>query len=402
MKRSLGFFDLVIRSIKKRPFRNIATILCFVVITSTLLATSFLVGGAQNSVQVGMDKLGADIMVLPEDSALKGEAVILTGKPTTFVFSGSILPQISGIEGVAKAAPQLYIGTLSNQACCSGQLELIGFDPSRDFTVQPWLETELGRPLASGECVVGSDITGDIGSPLTFYGRNFTIAGRLDPSGMGVDESVFVMLDDAYIMAAESVTKAAEPLDIQRGEISAVLIRVKPGFDKDAVAETVKTTIPGSYPVTLNYIASKVNTQLSATTQVLYAITAAVTFVSFPFMALISSMVANERRRELGLLRAMGATKGFIFRVVLIEALVIAGAGALAGVVLSGFVLYLFEPLITTTLQMPFLWPSVLSLLAGVGITIFVAIAVGGLASLLPAYKSSNMEPYDAIRRGEL
>src|SRR5512137_1646903 len=127
--RSLKFSDVVIQSIRQRPFRNIATILCFIVITGTLLSTYFLVGGAKNSVEVGMDRLGADVLVLPQDSALSGEAVLLTGKPSTFVFSGSVLDQIAAIDGVEKSAPQLYIGTLQNAACCTGRLQLIGFDP---------------------------------------------------------------------------------------------------------------------------------------------------------------------------------------------------------------------------------------------------------------------------------
>jgi putative ABC transport system permease protein len=261
--------------------------------------------------------------------------------------------------------------------------------------------SELGRPMRKGEVVVGSQMISLPGEILTFYGKNFTVAGKLDPSGMGMDESAFIMLDDAYRMAAESGGSALAPVDIREGEISAVLIRVKPGFDKDQVAAAIQATIPGTHPVTLNYIASKVNRQLSATTQVLLGITAAVTLVSFPFMALISTMVANERRRELSLLRAMGATRGFVFRIVLAEALVIAAAGGFAGVALSGLLLSLFEPLVIGTLQMPFLWPSIGSLIVDVTIVILVAIIVGGAASLIPAIRSSRIEPYDGIRRFE-
>ncbi len=399
--RPLRFTDVVTQSIRQRPFRNIATILCFIVITGTLLSTYFLVGGARNSVEVGMDRLGADILVLPQDSALSGEAVLLTGKPSTFVFAGTVQDRIAAMDGVEKTAPQLYIGTLQNAACCTGRVQLIGFDPAKDFTIQPWMMAELGRPLRPGEVVVGSGFTSEDGSVLTFYGRNFTQAGKLDPSGMGMDESAFIMLDDAYAMAAESGSHAVVPVDIRPGEISAVLVRVAPGADKEKIAAAVQETIPGTHPVTLNYIASKVNTQLSATTQVLVSITAAVTLVSFPFMALISTMVANERRRELALLRAMGATRGFIIKAVLAEALAIAAAGGLLGVVISGFLLYLFEPLIVGSLQMPFLWPPIGSLLVQVTIVVLVAIAVGGLAALIPAIRSGNLEPYDAIRRGE-
>jgi putative ABC transport system permease protein len=421
MTLRFGFLNLVTNSIKKRPFRNIATILCFVVITGTLLTTYFLVGGAQKSVDVGMAFLGADILVLPKGSAMSGEAsimtgdpstfvfkdpaadaVILTGKPTTLLFKDSIVNQIIQVEGVANAAPQLFVGTLAHRACCTGEMQVIGIDPAKDFTIQPWLETALGRPLMRGETVIGAGITAPIGSELMFYGTNFTVAGRLDPSGMGTDVSAFITLDDAYVMAEGSQQKAVIPLDIREGEISAVLIRLKPGADKDAVAATVKNTTPYTETITDNYLAKKVNSQLTSTTKVLFGITAAVTLVSFPFMALVSTMVANERRRELALLRAMGATKGFIFKVVIIEALIIAAIGGLAGVAISGFLLYLFEPLIIGILEIPFLWPPLGSILGNVTLIVLIAIGVGGAASLLPAINSSNLEPYDAIRRSEL
>ena len=368
-----------------------------------------------------MGFLGADVLVLPKDASanaemamLKGnpstfvfknpaaDAVILTAKPTTLLFNGSITNRIMQIEGVDKAAPQLFIGTLAHQSCCTGELQVIGIDPEKDFTIQPWLETTLGRPMKRGEVVIGAGVTGEVGSTLKFYGKTFTIAGKLDPSGMGMDISAFILLDDAYLMAAESAKNAVIPLDIRKGEISAVLIHVKPGTDKDVVAAAVNRTIPGTYIVKDNYLSKKISSQLFATTKILYGIMAAVTLVSFPFMALISSMVANERRRELALLRAMGATKGFIFRLVFIEALTIAAIGGLAGVLISGLLLYLFEPLIISTLGLPFLWPSIGSMVVNVTIPVLIAIAIGGAAALIPAIKSSNLEPYEAIRRSEL
>ena len=47
-------------------------------------------------------------------------------------------------------------------------------------------------------------------------------------------------------------------------------------------------------------------------------------------------MAANERRREIGVLRALGATRGTVFRLILGESVVIAGLGAAIGVAASG------------------------------------------------------------------
>lgn len=402
MQKSLYIFPFILKSIRQRPFRNIATILCFIIVTGTLLSTSFLVGGAQKSVQVGMDRLGADILVLPQDYVIKGQTVLLIGKPTTFAFGESVLPAVLKVDGITHASPQLYIGTLQNQGCCSTDIQLIGFDPSNDFTIQPWLQDELGRPLGKDECIVGSGIVAPPGTVLTFYGHNFTVAGTLDPTGMGMDASIFVRMEDAYTMSKESGQKAVMPVGIREGQISAVLIRISPGKDRDEIAERIRKNIMGTFPFTVSHVAKKVNTQLSAATDVLYAVTAAVTLVSFPFMALISSMVANERRRELGLLRAMGATRGFVFSVVFGESLFLAIIGGLAGVAITGLILSQFAPFITSSLEVPFLWPSVWTTVAEAGIAILLVICVASIAALYPAYRISRMEPYEAIRKGEL
>lgn len=387
---------------RRRPFRNIATILCFMIVTGTLLSTAFLIGGAQKSVQVGMDRLGADILVLPQDYVIKGQTVLLTGKPTTFAFAESILPEIGQIDGIASATPQLYIGTLQNQGCCSTDIQLIGFDPATDFTIQPWLQDQLGRSLGINECIVGYGIIAQPGTVLTFYGHNFTVAGKLDPTGMGMDSSIFVRMEDAYTMSKESGQKAVRPVGIREGQVSAVLVRVSPGEDRDEIAQLIRKNVLGTYPFTVSYVAKKVNTQLSAATQVLFAVTAAVTLVSFPFIALISTMVANERRRELGLLRAMGATRGFVFSVVFGESVLLAIIGGLAGVVITGLILSQFVPFITASLEVPFLWPSVWTTVAEAGAAILLVIGVAGTAALYPAYRSSRMEPYEAIRKGEV
>jgi putative ABC transport system permease protein len=420
MAQSISFSKLVFQSIQKRPFRTIATILCFIVISGSLLTSYFLVSGAEKSLEVGMGFLGADVLVTPKLSGgaaamamLSGnpdtfqfkrpgsDAVLATAKPSDSRFRGTVLEQISATEGVDRAAPQIFIGTLANQPCCSGRFQVIAIDPERDFTIGPWMETKLGRTLRPGEVVVGNVMPGEIGSDLMFYGKNFTIVARLDPTGMGMDGSAFILMEDAYTMAAESKTRAVTPLNIRPGDISAVLVRVKPGWDKDVVADRINETIPDTYSFKDNYLSKKITSQLYATTQLLYAIIAAVTLVSIPFIALISSMVANERRREFAILRALGATKGFIFRLVFVEALLIAAIGGLAGVVISTIILFFTEPLIIGSLEIPFIWPSLGTMAVNATITVLVAIGIGASAAVIPAINSSKEEPYEAIRSGE-
>ncbi len=375
--------------------------ICFAVVAGSLVSTYFLVGGTRNSFDVGLARMGADLMVVPAGQATTGETVILTGQPSTFFFNGSVLKAVEGIDGVEAASSQVYIATLKDAPCCSLPVQLIGFNSSTDFTVSPWLTRELGRPLAPDEVIVGNRVTGAIGSNLRFYGHNFTIAARLEPTGMGMDVSVFIRAEDAYTMAEQSAAIGAAPLSIQRGQISAVLVRVDKSTDASTVASKIQAQITSTQVVTSNALVERISSQLSSASQLLYVTTAAVAGVTVPLVAIISTMAAGERRREMGLLRAMGAKRSFIFRMIFAEGTLLAAIGGLAGIFGSAVILYSFERLITTSLAVPFLWPPLLETLTYVGLTIMVAIAAGGLSSLYPAFTSSRLEPYEAIRRGE-
>ena len=85
-------------------------------------------------------------------------------------------------SGVAQASGQLFISSLDAQ-CCTVKVQLIGIDQESDFVVAPWLRTQVERPLVGNEVIVGDYIFGQIGSKIKFYDQEFTIVGRLEPTG---------------------------------------------------------------------------------------------------------------------------------------------------------------------------------------------------------------------------
>jgi putative ABC transport system permease protein len=298
---SSAFLGLAWKNVKNRPFRNIATILCFAFVAASLFSAQYLIGGASHSLEEGTSRMGADMMVVPSQYIALGETVILRGEPSSFFFRMASFEGIAGVEGVEQASPQIYIATLYGAECCSAPVQMIAFDPGRDFTVMPWLESSLGRMLERDEIVVGSRIEGDIGSQLKFFGHDYTIAGRLEPTGMGTDYSVFVQMEDAYVMAAESGEKAVMRLDIPEGQVSAVLLQVGEGSDLESIAAKIEREVPGTRVITPDTLVLKISEQLQVLVRLLYLTTVAVIIISLPLIALVSSMVANERRREVGI-----------------------------------------------------------------------------------------------------
>jgi putative ABC transport system permease protein len=395
-----GFFRLLVRSLVNRPYRNIATIFAFAFIAATLFSSQYLMNGAQASLDTGMSRMGADILVVPEEYAAAGQTVILTGQPSSFFFNDSNYEKISRIPGVAKASPQIYIATLF-ASCCAAPLQMIAIDPENDFTIATWLKDNPGVKMGKDDIIIGSAVIQNVGNDLLFYGHTFHVVGILKQTGMGVDNSVFTRFEDAYVMADESELKAVKKLTIPPGMVSAVLVKVDPGTSPAAVAREIQAQIPGTKTITPNGLLNTVSGQLGAVRRLLNGTTLAVTIVSIPLLAFISAMVAHERRREVAVLRALGATKTYVVRLMLAESFSIAIIGGLIGIGAAAVILVFFQDFIATSLKIPFIIPAPLALLVDGGTALLLCAGIGGLASLYPATLINRSDPYETIRKAE-
>ena len=118
-------------------------------------------------------------------------------------------------------------------------------------------------------------------------------------------------------------------------------------------------------------------------------------------MAFAFSMIVNERRREIGLLRAMGAARGQLARVLLTEAGLLSSVGGAAGIALGFALLLSFRELMLHRLRLPYLFPTPADLALLTGGAVAIALLTGLLSALLPAWSAVRSEPYDAIRSAE-
>jgi putative ABC transport system permease protein len=394
-------FHLIRKNIAYRPVRNGALIFCFAIIASSLFAGNYILAGATDSVESGISRLGADIIVVPTAYEGKSEAVLLRGEPSTFFFDHNVVPSIQSVQGVKKVAPQLYIATLDT-ACCYLPVQLIAFDSTKDFTITPWLRKNNRESLRQDEIIVGNLIVPDVGTPLKFYGHEFTIAGKLDPTGTGLDTSIFIRYEDAYTMAKESKEKAVKELVIPEDGSSAVLVQVEDQSKIRQISTLITEQVPESKALTPELLISTVTGQLNSVTQILYLTALIATLVSLPLTALISVMVANERIREIGVLRALGADKETVFKLILGEALIVSAIGGILGIFVPWVLFVLFQELIGSMIHIPLAIPHIWNLVWISFTALALTVVVGGIASLYPAYRSATIEPYSAIRSGDL
>jgi putative ABC transport system permease protein len=393
------FFRLVVRNLRSRPYRNLAMVIVFAVLAAALFSAQYLASGAAESLDHGTGWLGADLILVPGDSGAAGEASLLTGQPSMFFFNDTGIGAVSEVPGVARVSPQILIASLSGQSCCSGYVQVIAIDPATDFSLTRWLDTEYGVPLGKDGIIIGSTIEGDIGSDLRFYGHPFHITGKLVPTGMGgIDSAVFIRIEDAMVMAAESPEKAAKPLTIPPGMVSWVLVQLVPGASPGDTGMLIRQKMPGTRVITPDDLSTIVTVHLSGMILVLQTAAVVVALAAVPVLLIVSVMLAREVNEEVTLLGALGTTRAFVLRLILAESFAASVLGALAGIAAALLVLVAFQDLIIFTLGIPFSIPSLPALILAAGRAFLLTIMLGGLLSLYPTYRVLRSEPYRAIR----
>ena len=181
-----------------------------------------------------------------------------------------------------------------------------------------------------------------------------------------------------------------------------MLVKVNNVSEIDRISSQITAMVPKTRVLTPKTLITTVTSQLNTLTHILAMITLIATLISLPLIALISVMVANERIRDVGILRALGAPRKVIFRLIFGESIIIAIYGAIIGIIVSWTILVLFQELFVKITGAPLTIPDTGVMIQIICSALILTILVGGLASLYPAWKSAVMEPYDAMRTGEV
>jgi putative ABC transport system permease protein len=390
------------KNLKRKPTRTWLLFGIVAVVSCTLFAATLFLKSVNNALQIGTYRLGADILVVPESAETKVQTALLSGEPTQFLMDRSILDKVKGMEGVQSVTPQLFIKPASFFCCLTEDVFLIAIDQNTDFTVKPWLEKNIGRMLSTSEVIIGGKIPVITGDTIPFFGSRFIVAGKMKPTGMNiVDRGVFMSMDAAYAMAENSKVKALQLLEIGRHEISTVLVQIKEDTRPDRVAIRIEHDIPGVKALVSDTVISTVRRQLAGLIRAILVISGILWLVVILIMAFAFTMIVNERRREIGLLRAMGANKRHIAAILLIEASLLSSGGGAAGILLGFGLLASFKNLMLYHLKLPYLFPSPLMFAGLVAGAFILSVLTGLLSGLLPSLVALRMEPYDAIRREE-
>jgi len=395
-------WKLVIKNILDNAFRSWVIFLCAALVSGFIIAATLIVRGSEKSLQLVLERLGADITVVPSGNQTLVESAILMGVPVSIWMPRSVVDEIAAIPGVDVVSPQLFLSTMRGASCCSvSDMFMVAYDPATDFTVRPWLEQELERDLRLGEGVGGTYISFSEGrDDILVYGYQIDLVGNLEATGSGLDQSLFFTYDTALEIARLSPMQAERALVISPDSVSTALVRLEEGVFPYQVAEEIEASIPGVDAITS---ASLFRDQKARVVSLLRSVTSLSILawvMSLILIGLITTTATSARHQEIGVLRALGARRGSVIQILLMESALLTAAGAIVGIAFAMVAISLFRNLIVSLLEVPLFIPSPLSL-AGLSLEVIVlSLASVFLAAFLPILRISSQEPASTIKEG--
>jgi len=384
------------RHILGNAWRSAIVLLCAFLVAGFSLATTLIIRGAETSLQLGIERLGADLLVVPEGAETGAESALLMGKPSAGSMPRAVLDQISAVPGVARVSPHTHVILPADAA---GEMNVVIFDPQADFTIRPWLETGEQVSLGLGEAIAGSLVAVSPGErTVRIYDYDLHVKAKLGGTGMRLDQTLFVTAETAQELARHMPPGAAGPLVVPAGDISQVLVQVQPGVDPHQVALQLVQEVKNVTPLESPGLYRALRRQLSGLMRGMLAVLGITWVLAVAIIGMVFSIATNERRREIGVLRVLGATRGFAFRSLLLEASLLALSGAFLGLLLAGGGIYLFHAALAGSLGIPLVLPPLSAFLALAGAGLGAALASVALAALVPALRVCRQDPAVAMR----
>lgn len=402
---NMNLFAVAVKNIKQNSLRSVAIMTAIGALSAILFSLSLTYIALMRSVELSAKRLGADAMIVPLEYAEKAEDVLLTGKAKSF-FINDYVPLREALlktDGVQAVSAQLFVISAPHTCCTVSDTMLIGYEPETDFVISPWIKENIRKgKLAPNEIVVGANILAGTGGRQMFYGQEFLIVGKLEPTGMRfLDSAVFIPMAGVRRMVDESRAKAILPLEIGKNEISAVLVKLKgEETTPEKFAIRFEYNMPGKKVLLMSGILSNAKKQLIAPLKGMAVIFAFQWAVSLFLIWVIYKLSIDERRVELGVMKALGACKNDIRKMLFMEIAMLSGFGGFAGIIAGFLLVRLFSGFLKNAYKAPLLLPDYPTLLL-LSIAVFATSLFSGiLASFFTTLKWSKIETFYLMRGG--
>jgi putative ABC transport system permease protein len=370
---------------------GVAFVVGTLVLTDTMNATFTALTGQANQ--------GTDVAVRAEQAFSTGD-----GMNERQPVPADLVETVASVDGVAEAVGYVegYAAVLGNDGdvVANGWAPQLGVSWVESAEISPLMTRDGRGPERAGEVAVDVDTAEkaglSVGDTITVLlqgpAQEHTLVGTFS---FGEENA----LAGATMAAFEATT--AQSLLVEEGQVTRVVARAEPGVSQDDLVGRVEGVLPdGVEALTGDALAAEdaanITEGLSFLSYFLLTFAIIALFVGSFIIFNTFSMLVAQRTRELGLLRAVGASRGQVTRSVLLEALVVGLVGSVVGLAVGVGVAQLLRRLMNATgASLPggsltfetrtVVWAFVV----GVGVTV--------VAAVLPARRAARISPVEAI-----
>lgn len=329
-----------------------------------------------------------DYRRLDTDSIQPVELIVPLKRVANFVYKGGYTAQAAQVFGTTPAIAEAIPVTLQRGRHLSSQ------------------DAQLVAPVA----VLGADAAQDLfrledplGNSFSIDEQKFVVVGVLEPVGLvtgrDINFDIYIPIETARSRFGDQRMMAGGGA-AERVEISELIIRVPSPTQVEEIADKVRRVIEVGHTqddvqviVPLELIKQEARTQLLFTIMMIVIASLSLVVGGIGIMNIMLASV-TERIREIGVRRAMGATRRHIVAQFIVETTTLSVIGGMLGVVfglvLSGIAAILATRFTWIETPIPVAWSMIVGFCA--------AVIVGLLAGLYPAIRAAWQDPIVALR----
>jgi len=383
----MNIFKLVARNLLRRKGRFVFTLLGITIGMASFVALLSLGGNMRSEVTYQAQALGGNVIIVPDDLCVFNQIAIITGEAISESLHFDAFERISAIEGIT-AIPHLTQRT----AIHNELVTVTGILPEETKTFREW-EMSAGEYFSSPHehaAIVGMSTANrfdlELGDILTIRGEEFPVIGILATTGSN---------DDATVHLPLAVVQRIFEREGLVSYISAVVDNMANiDYYTAAIIDMANVNVATNEQLLGSVLA------ILASVNVTLQMVAGVALIAAAFGIINTMMTAVfERRREIGILQAIGGKGSEIFKIFVLESGLYGLLGGLIGVGVGFLVSLIAAPIVAQNNA---------DLLKGVEMganidaslvltTVAFSLVISILSGLYPAWKAAKLTPVEAI-----